>query len=47
LPAGKEQDKEELLRAVKTLLELHDYLQEMKVTESTETTAVPRRFTKQ
>ncbi len=45
--AAKEQDKEELLRAVKTLLELHDYLQEMKVTESTETTAVPRRFTKQ
>jgi type II secretory pathway predicted ATPase ExeA len=42
LPA-KEQDKEELLRAVKTLLELHDYLQEMKVTESTDTTPVPRR----
>jgi len=42
-PAAKEQDKEELLRAVKTLLELHDYLQEMKVTESTETNAVPRR----
>ena len=43
LPVTKEQDKEELLRAVKTLLELHDYLQEMKVTERTETIPVPRR----
>jgi general secretion pathway protein A len=40
-PAAKEQEKDELLRAVKTLLELHDYLQEMKVTER-ETTALPR-----
>ena len=30
----KEQEKDELLRAVKTLLELHDYLQEIKVTEN-------------
>ncbi len=42
---AKEQEKDELLRAVKTLLELHDYLQEMKETESKETTAVPRRTT--
>jgi len=42
-PPSKEQDKEELLRAVKTLLELHDYLQEMKVTENTETAPLPRR----
>jgi general secretion pathway protein A len=40
-PAAKEQEKDELLRAVKTLLELHDYLQEMKITER-ETTALPR-----
>jgi general secretion pathway protein A len=39
--AAKEQEKDELLRAVKTLLGLHDYLQEMKVTER-ETTALPR-----
>ena len=39
--AAKEQEKDELLRAVKTLLELHDYLQEMKITER-ETTALPR-----
>jgi general secretion pathway protein A len=38
---AKEQEKDELLRAVKTLLGLHDYLQEMKVTER-ETTALPR-----
>jgi len=41
--AAKEQEKDELLRAVKTLLELHDYLQEMKSTETKETTEVPRR----
>jgi len=41
--ADKEQEKGELLRAVKTLLELHDYLQEMKSAESKETTEVPRR----
>ncbi len=40
---AKEQEKDELLRAVKTLLELHDYLQEMKSTDSKETTEVPRR----
>jgi general secretion pathway protein A len=40
--AAKEQEKDELLRAVKTLLELHDYLQEMKLTETKETT-LPRR----
>jgi general secretion pathway protein A len=40
--AAKEQEKDELLRAVKTLLELHDYLQEMKSTDTKETTAVPR-----
>lgn len=43
--AAKEQEKDELLRAVKTLLELHDYLQEMKLTDTKETTAVPRRTT--
>jgi type II secretory pathway predicted ATPase ExeA len=32
--SGKEQDKDELLRAVKMLLELHDYLQEIRVSES-------------
>jgi hypothetical protein len=31
---AKEQEKDELLRAVKTLLELHDYLQEMKTSDS-------------
>jgi len=30
----KEKDKDELLRAVKTLMELHDYLQEMKTADS-------------
>jgi general secretion pathway protein A len=40
---AKEQEKDELLRAVKTLLELHDYLQEMKSTDTKETTEVPRR----
>jgi len=40
---GKEQEKDELLRAVKTLMELHDYLQEMKSTESKEDRAVTRR----
>jgi hypothetical protein len=40
---AKEQEKDELLRAVKTLLELHDYLQEMKSTDAKETTEVPRR----
>ncbi len=40
----KEQEKDELLRAVKTLMELHDYLQEMKSTEGKEaTTTVTRR----
>jgi hypothetical protein len=32
---SQEQEKDELLRAVKTLLELHDYLQEMKVSDTT------------
>jgi general secretion pathway protein A len=41
--APKEQEKDELLRAVKTLLELHDYLQDMKSTETKETTEMPRR----
>jgi general secretion pathway protein A len=41
--AVKEQEKDELLRAVKTLMELHDYLQEMKSTDAKETTEVPRR----
>ena len=31
---AKEQEKDELLRAVKTLLELHDYLQEIKTTDT-------------
>jgi len=44
-PNPKEQEKDELLRAVKTLLELHDYLQEMKTTESKETAPVSRRAT--
>ena len=39
----KEQEKDELLRAVKTLLELHDYLQEMKSTDTKEATEAPRR----
>ena len=43
--AAKEQEKDELLRAVKTLLELHDYLQEMKVSETKETTPGTRRTT--
>jgi general secretion pathway protein A len=34
---AKEQEKDELLRAVKTLLELHDYLQEMKTSDSNST----------
>ena len=44
--AGGEQEvkKLELVRAVKTLLELHDYLQEMKSTETKETTSVPYRI---
>ena len=41
--AVKEQEKDELLRAVKTLMELHDYLQEMKSTNTKETTEIPRR----
>ena len=41
--AVKEQEKDELLRAVKTLMELHDYLQEMKSPDTKETTEVPRR----
>jgi len=36
----KEQEKDELLRAVKTLLELHDYLQEMKVADTKSGTTV-------
>lgn len=40
---AKEQDKDELLRAVRTLLELHDYLQEMKAPEGKETAASVRR----
>jgi general secretion pathway protein A len=45
LQAAKEQEKDELLKAVKTLLELHDYLQEMKTTEPNETVPVFRRTT--
>ena len=41
--SDKEQEKNELLRAVKTLLELHDYLQEMKSTESKEPTEISGR----
>ncbi len=44
-PAAKEQEKDELLRAVKTLLELHDYLQEMKLTETKESPSVRSRTT--
>ena len=40
---SKEQEKDELLRAVKTLMELHDYLQEMKSTEGKEIAPVTRR----
>lgn len=40
---SKEQEKDELLRAVKTLMELHDYLQEMKSTEGKESAPVTRR----
>jgi general secretion pathway protein A len=40
---AKEQEKDELLRAVKTLMELHDYLQEMKSTDTKEATTVARR----
>jgi hypothetical protein len=50
LPAGQEtkvtaqeQEKDELLRAVKTLMELHDYLQEMKSSEVKESAPVTRR----
>jgi general secretion pathway protein A len=41
--AANEQEKDELLRAVKTLLELHDYLQEMKTTDTKEAPVVTRR----
>jgi len=41
----KEQEKDELLRAVKTLLELHDYLQEMKLSDKKEATTLPREIT--
>ncbi len=41
-PAAKEQEKDELLRAVKTLLELHDYLQEMKSADTKESTPIFR-----
>ncbi len=37
---SKEQEKDELLRAVKTLLELHDYLQEMKVADTKSSTTL-------
>jgi hypothetical protein len=40
---AKEQEKDELLRAVKTLMELHDYLQEMKSTEAKDSAPVTRR----
>ena len=40
---AKEQEKDELMRAVKTLLELHDYLQEMKTTDTKESPVVTRR----
>jgi general secretion pathway protein A len=40
---NKEQEKDELLRAVQTLLELHDYLQEMKTSELKEPPVVTRR----
>jgi general secretion pathway protein A len=40
---AKEQEKDELLRAVKTLMELHDYLQEMKSTEVKDSAPVTRR----
>ena len=40
--AAKEKEKDELLRAVKTLLELHDYLQEMKSADAKESTPVLR-----
>jgi len=43
--AEKEQEKDELLRAVKTLLELHDYLQEMKLSDKKEATTLPREIT--
>lgn len=47
--AGGEQEvkKLELVRAVKTLLELHDYLQEMKSTETEEKTSVSYRISEQ
>ena len=37
---AKEQEKDELLRAVKTLLELHDYLREIKTAETKADTAL-------
>jgi hypothetical protein len=40
---AQEQEKDELLRAVKTLLELHDYLQEMKTTDAKESPVTTRR----
>jgi len=40
--ASKEQEKDDLLRAVKTLLELHDYLQEMKSTDTKDVAPVLR-----
>jgi general secretion pathway protein A len=39
----KEQEKDELLRAVNTLLELHDYLQEMKTTDAKESPVITSR----
>jgi type II secretory pathway predicted ATPase ExeA len=44
--ASSEKEKDDLLRAVKTLLELHDYLQEMKVPESNASPALPRGTSK-
>jgi general secretion pathway protein A len=43
--SAREQDKDELLHAVKTLLELHDYVREMKTEEPKETGAPLRRTT--
>ena len=39
---ARDQKKDDLLRAVKTLLELHDYLQEMKLANTTASTPLPQ-----
>jgi general secretion pathway protein A len=39
---SKEQEKDELVRAVKTLLELHDYLQEMKTADTSKARPEPK-----